>query len=169
MDIQCPNAECGKVLSVPDGMRGQTAKCPECDADIPVPEDLPESASECPNCGEALGEGAVICIQCGYNLQTGEKMHTAEAVDDAGEGEDEEEEYEADEAPNVVADIASGLLGWVVRLRYVILVVALIALLLTIFGRWYDRTQENINREAEKFGEAAGELLQNLPQDVIGK
>ena len=33
-----------------------------------------EASSKCPNCGRALSAGAVICVGCGYNLETGESM-----------------------------------------------------------------------------------------------
>jgi len=157
MDIECPNPECGKVLSVPDGMRGQTAKCPDCDAGIQVPDEPAEAASECPECGSALAEEAVICVQCGYNLKTGEHMHAASA-----EPEDADAEEEDDEAPSPVADLVSSSLGLVVKLRWVILFIAIVALALTVFGNWWRDRQRDAERAADKEGEAMQQLAPTL-------
>ena len=160
MDIKCPNPECSKVLSVPDGMRGQTAKCPDCNADVPVPDEPGEPGRECPECGSSLAQEAVICVECGYNLQTGEHMHAASAQPDDVDADAEEEQDE--EAPSPVADFLSSSLGLVVRLRYVILIVAVIALALTIFGRWWKGAQRDAEKAADKVGEAMQELAPTL-------
>jgi len=40
---------------------------------------------KCPNCNQSLKEGAVICLNCGFNLLQGKKLETAVGVaDDAG-------------------------------------------------------------------------------------
>jgi hypothetical protein len=33
-------------------------------------------AARCPDCGAALPGGAVLCVQCGYNVQTGKRLGT---------------------------------------------------------------------------------------------
>lgn len=35
----------------------------------------------CPNCGEKMAEDAVVCLRCGWNVQTGKKLHGAEAAE----------------------------------------------------------------------------------------
>ena len=49
-------------------------------------------AASCPSCGAEMAEGAVICVQCGLNVKTGEKLETQveDAEGDADEGEDKE-------------------------------------------------------------------------------
>jgi hypothetical protein len=41
----------------------------------------------CPSCGESISPNTVICLSCGTNLKTGEKLHT----ETSGEPEVEEE------------------------------------------------------------------------------
>jgi len=158
MDIKCPNLECGKVLSVPDGMGGQAAKCPDCGVDVQVPDGPGLLARECPECGSALAAEAVICVECGYNLDTGEHMRaaSAEPTDPDVDAEDD------DEAPSPVADFVSSSLGLVIRLRYVILFIAIVALALTIFGRWWADAQRDAERAADKVGEAMQEIVPTL-------
>lgn len=40
----------------------------------------------CPACGAETPEGAVICIECGLNLQTGERIHSTVQIDGSGGG-----------------------------------------------------------------------------------
>ncbi|MEX1016200.1 MAG: hypothetical protein WD534_08560 [Phycisphaeraceae bacterium] len=44
------------------------------DADAPSASAAP---GKCPACNQALKPGAVLCIKCGYNLQTGSQLQTA--------------------------------------------------------------------------------------------
>lgn len=41
------------------------------------PELAPPAARACPGCGGMLEPNAVLCVQCGYNLQTGERVSAA--------------------------------------------------------------------------------------------
>ena len=34
------------------------------------------TSATCPSCGKALKPGAVICVQCGFDLRTGQKLTT---------------------------------------------------------------------------------------------
>lgn len=90
---QCPNCS-GKFKASPKHV-GKKVKCPKCGTAIEIPEppeeeesfgfDLESDESEepegpketgktCPNCGETMGPDDVICVSCGWNLQTGEQM-----------------------------------------------------------------------------------------------
>src|SRR4030095_15214590 len=41
----------------------------------PAPAPQPDSAaSTCPSCSAAMPRGAILCINCGYNLKTGQRM-----------------------------------------------------------------------------------------------
>lgn len=41
------------------------------------PERPPDTEIKCPSCGASLKAGAVLCVQCGYGLQTGKKLKLA--------------------------------------------------------------------------------------------
>lgn len=45
-----------------------------------------EKKPRCPSCGNALRPGAVICVNCGYNLKEGRKL-TTEIKDEPAESE----------------------------------------------------------------------------------
>ncbi|MFH0963019.1 MAG: hypothetical protein V2A58_03305 [Planctomycetota bacterium] len=95
---------CGKLLKAPLDKAGKTAKCPVCKKPISVPappekkpEKEPESTFEyvseedieileCPNCGAHMEKGAILCVQCGTNRVSGEKVDT-KIGDDAFAGE----------------------------------------------------------------------------------
>ena len=57
-------------------------------------EPAPAPSPKCPSCGAEVAADAVICINCGTNLQTGERLQT-EATEN--EDESEEDEVEPDE------------------------------------------------------------------------
>lgn len=40
------------------------------------PKPTKPEGKPCPDCGKPLAEGAVICINCGFNLKTGKKLQT---------------------------------------------------------------------------------------------
>lgn len=59
--------KCGQVITAP-------AQAQAAPAAAPAPQPAP--LSECPNCASPLDDGAIVCISCGYNLQTGAMMGT---------------------------------------------------------------------------------------------
>ena len=84
-------------------MAGRSAKC-ACGAKLVVPTEPPpappaapiapapavepaKSTAGCPNCGTALPPGAVLCVNCGYNLKTGKTLSVV-VEDGADEGDD---------------------------------------------------------------------------------
>ncbi|HPD14853.1 MAG TPA: hypothetical protein PLE19_07885 [Planctomycetota bacterium] len=87
--FQC---ECGKHLSAKDGSEGKRAKCPACGRLVTVPssgfrleggEAAPAAGAArnaCPGCHQELAEGAVICVQCGFDLRTGAKAGGASVL-----------------------------------------------------------------------------------------
>ena len=92
--IKC--TACQKRMKAPDRLAGKRVKC-KCGAAIAIPAaaamELEEMAdlsllaegesidgSNCPSCAAVLSPGAVVCVQCGYNLKTGRKMSTATDV-----------------------------------------------------------------------------------------
>ncbi len=88
--VEC---DCGKSLNVPDKLAGKKGKCPACGAVLNIPakggdEELememsappPKAAAgsgkKCPNCKKGWPADAVICVACGTNMITGEKLST---------------------------------------------------------------------------------------------
>lgn len=105
---------CGKLLEADDGTAGKRTRCPACSAVCPIPaaptpapaqpdspgtgapglrlEDGASSgAASCPHCGQVMAPGAILCIACGYNANTGGVMGAS--------GPATQEAPEEDEAP----------------------------------------------------------------------
>lgn len=88
---RCP--KCSQPLIIPMGdadMGGELRL--EAPVDVPKYNPLDDILAEegvrsapmgpvCPSCAEPVNPGAVICVQCGFNLQTGEKV-TSNLYDD---------------------------------------------------------------------------------------
>ena len=83
--LECPH--CGQSLEGSSELCGQSISCPSCNGQIDIPEldsaepetsaASPETpASVCRGCQAPLEADAVICIQCGTNQKTGEKLRT---------------------------------------------------------------------------------------------
>jgi len=53
------------------------AQPPAQPAEAPKAAEATEEAAQCPNCKEPVEKGAVLCVKCGTNLKTGEKMGAA--------------------------------------------------------------------------------------------
>ncbi len=92
--IQC---KCEKKLRLSKQWAGKSVKCPACQRQIRVPgakqaggnavevmDSLLDeigfqqsaAANRCPECREVLPEEAVLCVHCGYNLETGKQLQT---------------------------------------------------------------------------------------------
>lgn len=99
--VQC---ECGKSFRAPAKAAGRKVKCPGCDSAITVPARKAKQKQKaavaasvetdssvgslldeigfqqaggagcCPSCKTDLLDDAVLCIECGYNLETGKMM-----------------------------------------------------------------------------------------------
>ena len=105
--FSCPT--CQRQFAWRPQIAGKNAKC-KCGETVHVPEDVPpldapepldddgaeygvaadEHAVEqsthhrCPSCGQAMQPGTVLCMACGYNIATGQRMHTAVGGGDDG-------------------------------------------------------------------------------------
>ena len=94
MRINCP--KCGQAFDVPESLSGKKAKCSACAAvfAVPAPLSVAPVAQRCAECGAELDAGTVLCLKCGYNLETGVKAQTAAAETEAAPQamEDEEED-----------------------------------------------------------------------------
>ena len=88
IEFSCPH--CGRELKLKDEAAGKRGRCPGCRNVITVPQpSVPPNA--CPDCGNTLPEGAVICVKCGLNLKTGQKLQT---VFEEPEPEEENDQVE---------------------------------------------------------------------------
>ena len=87
---------CGKTVSANDGLAGRRVKCPDCSEPISIPAEstfkkagsdmaglLDEIGIEatrtgvrCPNCRSDLQADAILCVACGFNLETGKVLKT---------------------------------------------------------------------------------------------
>jgi len=103
IELSCP--ACSQKYRLKDSLAGKKAKCAKCGERIHIPTPaplgeephpdlsglfddtfpgteqtlLPESATDssaCPECGMTREQGAVVCITCGYNYRSGEKLTT---------------------------------------------------------------------------------------------
>ncbi len=110
MSIKVKCSSCGGGFSAKDSLAGRRVKCPKCKEPITIPAEVapvsvkpPKAAPVahnplldlldeqnvravargpvCENCGGELKPGAVVCIECGYNQETGDQLET-EAFDD---------------------------------------------------------------------------------------
>lgn len=93
IDVTC---QCGKRLKAKDELAGRTVKCPACQQPLKIARPQPaapdpsgafadlfdevgmaaSSGPTCPSCNAGIAEGAILCIQCGFNLETGKHTRT---------------------------------------------------------------------------------------------
>ena len=73
MEASCP--ACRVKLKLKPEHAGKNIRCPKCETVFQVPFSE-SSGSSCSKCGAVLAEDAVICVQCGYNLKTGQQLQT---------------------------------------------------------------------------------------------
>ncbi len=84
IELRC---SCGKRLSVDDEQAGRKVRCPACQGMLRVPGTATEhdgygmeASRKCPSCRREWPEDTVVCINCGYNFETGKKMETVYQV-----------------------------------------------------------------------------------------
>ena len=73
MNTNCPH--CHVELMIADEHAGELVACPDCGANFkaPIPEYIPKI---CPNCRGAVERSGKICVNCGYNFDTGQLLGT---------------------------------------------------------------------------------------------
>jgi DNA-directed RNA polymerase subunit RPC12/RpoP len=95
IDIVCP--ECHKQMKAPGELQGKKIRCKECGHVFVVAAPKPrveedadsygvvkddEGVARCPHCaGEMASADAVICIHCGYNTATRQRVGTRKVVE----------------------------------------------------------------------------------------
>ena len=65
-------------------------------ADADTPRFARENKARCPSCGSAMKPHAVICLNCGHNRSTGEKIKTERIEGDAAAAQDDAAATDAD-------------------------------------------------------------------------
>lgn len=99
------SCHCGQSFTAKDELIGQTLLCPKCSQPLTIQassaapakktsggiDDLFEEAGleevrgpRCPHCGTAVQKDAVLCVSCGFNLQTGDRVQGAVIRSDEG-------------------------------------------------------------------------------------
>lgn len=100
------SCHCGQSFMAKDDLRGQTLLCPKCHEPLTIGEGMSSDGGRrsaggiadlfdevglkevqgprCPRCAAALKPNAVLCVECGFNLQTQEQLQAAR-VRKAGE------------------------------------------------------------------------------------
>ena len=80
IQVRC---SCGKELQAKYDDAGNSIRCPSCGGKVKVPEEPEESSGyglvkirKCPSCSHEWPRDAVVCVDCGYNFETGRKMRT---------------------------------------------------------------------------------------------
>ncbi|MBU1910574.1 MAG: hypothetical protein KJ726_11045, partial [Verrucomicrobia bacterium] len=89
-DIQLQCLGCSKAFLVSDDQAGQLVSCPQCNRKIavPVPSEQLDQAPKltlrrdatvsggniCPSCNTTMPPGAVLCVQCGYDVRKGVRL-----------------------------------------------------------------------------------------------
>jgi hypothetical protein len=81
MTIQFECSGCGRRLRVNDSRSGSLLRCSKCQAVCTVPAAAPppsgdSDADSCPKCGKPMAPKAVLCIECGFNRNTGQQFKT---------------------------------------------------------------------------------------------
>ena len=93
--VRCPG--CGRVYRWREELAGREARCRGCGGVVVMPADPPDAANDqagqptplatpsdrCPSCGGQVKPGAVICVNCGYNMREGTRLQTAVGAPDA--------------------------------------------------------------------------------------
>lgn len=113
MAIKVKCGKCDSGFKAKDSLAGRRVKCPSCKEPLKIPAAKPQrvakpvpvaptaanplldlldeqnirSASRGPSCENCAGElepGAIICMECGFNHETGSRLQTEAHEDDAG-------------------------------------------------------------------------------------
>ena len=98
--------QCGQQFAAPDHLAGQNVQCPKCQSPINIPNpqvaanqfgaaadpmagmqqpggmQQPAGAgAQCPSCFAAMQPGAIVCVECGFHAETGERIESVSYVE----------------------------------------------------------------------------------------
>lgn len=78
--VKCPNPDCRKAYAIASELAGKKVRCRACGQVFRTPASQEpveaEPGGSCPECGAAMADGAIICVSCGVNVKSGEKIQT---------------------------------------------------------------------------------------------
>ena len=95
------SCQCGYQVDAPDQYAGKQVSCPACQnpLQVPLPQQAPVDAMldemlsvagitavtpggyRCPNCTASISGGGIICLECGYNVESGQMMGASDQDD----------------------------------------------------------------------------------------
>ncbi|MEE2842908.1 MAG: hypothetical protein VX761_00195 [Planctomycetota bacterium] len=95
------SCQCGYQVDAPDQYAGKQVSCPACQnpLQVPLPQQAPVDAMldeilsdagitavtpggyRCPNCTASISGGGIICLECGYNVESGQMMGESEQIE----------------------------------------------------------------------------------------
>ncbi len=116
--VTCPNPKCRAALKLSKPPApGAKVRCPRCGtsfaAQAPEPETIGLAAEEvrpCPSCRAPLAPGAVLCVKCGFNLKTGEKLQAPKKARKKSAGRSGDGPLTEDDLPELLSE-AEKLIG----------------------------------------------------------
>jgi hypothetical protein len=101
------SCKCGQTFTAKDELVGQTLLCPKCHQPLTIGEAKEKKTraaageisslfdeagikevkgARCPQCGSGLPPGGVLCVQCGFNHETGETIQGAKILKEGEDG-----------------------------------------------------------------------------------
>lgn len=126
MPLQVTCSTCRHRQEFDESLAGKIVDCAGCGEPVRVPT-LPDKVEKCPNCFVPIEDGAVVCMQCGYNRETGTFLNTVV--------EKEEELLPFwHRTLNVVADLVPGLFNLKILICSIFCFAAAVTLLILGFG-----------------------------------
>ena len=127
------SCSCGQSFTAKDELRGQTLLCPKCHQPLTIGADAEQASKNrggidelfeeaglkevkgprCPQCGAAIIANAVMCVECGMNFQSGEKIAAAKIRKAGEQGHTEAADIllELAESDAALADHGDGSVG----------------------------------------------------------
>jgi hypothetical protein len=152
------SCHCGQSFMAKDELKGQTLLCPKCHQPLTIGEEQQAAAGRrgsgiddlldeagvqavggppCPRCGAPLKPNAVLCIECGYHLETGEKIAAAKIRKSGERGHGEAAEDLLERAAERIAEDKleerktrkQGLPAWI----YLVMLVLLVGFAISMF------------------------------------
>lgn len=118
INVKC---KCGQAFSAKEEMAGKAVKCPNCAQPLRIPQPAAAQADDasapggltdlldevglkakhedyvgrrCPSCDDPLAQNAVLCVGCGYNLETGKFVDGIRDLGTAGTEDGDEDGME---------------------------------------------------------------------------
>jgi hypothetical protein len=115
LTLHCPNPDCRaslKLAAPPPA--DKKLRCPRCGTEFAPPAEAPADAGAlalapeedktCPSCKAPMAAAAILCIHCGFNLKTGEKLKGPKRTPRKKERRDPNAPITKDELPELLSE-----------------------------------------------------------------